>query len=64
MLREVLPGANAVEPTHVLSNGRYSVTLRANGAGESRLGIAGISRSRDDALRDALGSFLYLRWDR
>jgi cyclic beta-1,2-glucan synthetase len=64
MLREVLPGGNAVEPTHVLSNGRYSVTLRANGAGESRWGIAGITRSRDDALRDALGSFLYLRWDR
>ena len=64
MLREVLPGSNAVEPTHVLSNGRYSVTLRANGAGESRWGTAGITRSRDDALRDALGSFLYLRWDR
>jgi cyclic beta-1,2-glucan synthetase len=64
LLREVLPGVNAVEPTHVLSNGRYSVTLRANGAGESRWGTAGITRSRDDALRDALGSFLYLRWDR
>jgi cyclic beta-1,2-glucan synthetase len=64
MLHEVLPGTNAVEPTHVLSNGRYSVTLRANGAGESRWGTAGITRSRDDALRDALGSFLYLRWDR
>ena len=64
MLREVRPGDNAVEPTHVLSNGRYSVTLRANGAGESRWGTAGITRSRDDALRDALGSFLYLRWDR
>lgn len=64
MLHEVLPGTNAIEPTHVLSNGRYSVTLRANGAGESRWGTAGITRSRDDALRDALGSFLYLRWDR
>ena len=64
MLHEVLPGTNAVEPTHVLSNGRYSVTLRANGAGESRWRTAGITRSRDDALRDALGSFLYLRWDR
>ncbi len=62
MLREVFPGASALEPTHVLSNGRYSVTLRANGSGWSRRGSMGISRSRDDALRDALGSFFYLRW--
>ncbi|HEX5685884.1 MAG TPA: glucoamylase family protein [Ideonella sp.] len=64
LLREVLPGAAALEPTHVLSNGRYSVTLRANGAGSSRWGATGITRTRDDALRDACGSFFYLRWDR
>jgi len=64
LLREVLPGSTALEPTHVLSNGRYSVTLRANGAGWSRWGRIGITRSRDDALRDAHGSFFYLRWDR
>ncbi|MDP2371418.1 glucoamylase family protein, partial [Rhodoferax sp.] len=62
LLREVLPGASALEPTHVLSNGRYSVALRANGAGWSRWGQTGISRWRDDALRDAYGSFCYLRW--
>ncbi len=62
LLREVLPGATALEPTHVLSNGRYSVSLRANGAGWSRWGQTGITRWRDDALRDALGSFFYLRW--
>ena len=62
LLREVVPGAQAVEPTHVLSNGRYSVTLRPNGAGWSRLGQTGITRSRDDALRDLCGSFVYLRW--
>jgi cyclic beta-1,2-glucan synthetase len=61
LLREVLPGAAALEPTHVLSNGRYSVTLRANGAGWSRWGTSGVTRWRDDALRDALGSFFYLR---
>jgi cyclic beta-1,2-glucan synthetase len=60
-LREVLPGSQAVEPTHVLGNGSYSVTLRANGAGTSRWRGLGINRSRDDALRDALGSFFYLR---
>ena len=64
LLREVLPGAEAVEPTHVLGNGRYSVTLRANGAGWSRWGPAGVTRWRDDALRDAQGSFFYLRWQR
>ncbi|MES2958370.1 MAG: glucoamylase family protein [Pseudomonadota bacterium] len=63
LLREVLPGATALEPTHVLSNGRYSVSLRANGAGWSRWGQSGITRWRDDALRDAHGSFFYLRWD-
>jgi cyclic beta-1,2-glucan synthetase len=64
LLREVLPGSAALEPTHVLSNGRYSVTLRANGAGRSRWGASGVTRRRDDALRDAHGSFFYLRWDR
>lgn len=63
LLREVLPGASAVEPTHVLSNGRYSVTLRANGAGTSSRGRVGVTRWRDDALRDACGSFFFLRWD-
>nr|WP_295784022.1 glucoamylase family protein [Rhodoferax sp.] len=64
LLREVLPGMSAVEPTHLLSNGRYSVSLRANGAGWSRWGQTGITRQRDDALRDDRGSFLYLRRDR
>ena len=64
LLREVLPGSTAVAPTHLLSNGRYSVALRANGAGWSRWGASGITRTRDDALRDALGSFFFLRWDR
>ena len=62
-LREVLPGTSTLEPTHVLSNGRYSVTLRANGAGWSRWGQTGITRWRDDALRDAYGSFFYVRSD-
>jgi cyclic beta-1,2-glucan synthetase len=61
LLREVIPGATSVEPTHVLSNGRYSVSIRANGAGWSRWGQMGITRWRDDALRDAYGSFFYLR---
>lgn len=59
--RTITPGAQALEPTHLLSNGRYTVALRPNGAGWSRWGATGISRWRDDALRDEHGSFLYLR---
>ena len=60
-VRTVVPGAQALEPTHLLSNGRYSVSLRANGAGWSQWGATGITRWRDDALRDACGSFVYVR---
>jgi len=64
MFREVTPGMAAIEPTHLLSNGRYAVALRANGAGASRRGALAITRSRDDALRDAHGWFFHVRWDR
>jgi cyclic beta-1,2-glucan synthetase len=64
LLREILPGTTAIEPTHALSNGRYSVLLRANGSGYSSWGTTGITRWRDDALRDNHGSFFYLHWDR
>ena len=59
--RDVAPGGQAIEPTQVMSNGCYTVAIRANGAGSSRFGDVGINRTRDDALRDAHGSFLYLR---
>ncbi|MEO6897919.1 MAG: glucoamylase family protein [Caldimonas sp.] len=64
MFREVTPGSDAIEPTHLLSNGRYAVALRANGAGQSRWGDVAVTRARDDALRDAFGWFFHLRWDR
>jgi cyclic beta-1,2-glucan synthetase len=60
-LRSVASDATTPQPTHVLANGRYSVTLRPNGAGTSQWGTVGVHRTRDDALRDAHGSFLYLR---
>ena len=63
MLRDIVPGVSAIEPTHMLSNGRYGVSLRVNGAGRSHWGVNGINRGRDDALRDANGSFFYLRWN-
>ena len=39
------------------------MVLRANGAGSSRWDQTGISRWRDDALRDAHGSFFFVKWD-
>ena len=60
-LQNVLPGDAALQPTLLMSNGRYSVSVRPNGAGSSRFGGADVSRWRDDALRDAYGTFFYLR---
>ena len=64
--RQVLPASGLWQPTQLLSNGRYSVALRANGAGVSRWNPGTgqthlVSRWRDDALRDAYGTFVYLR---
>ena len=64
MLRSIDPGSAAIGPTHLLSNGHYAVALRANGAGASRSGGNMVTRARDDALRDSLGWFFFLRWDR
>ena len=60
-LRKVSPDSAQWQPTHLLSNGVYSVALRANGAGVSRWQTHNISRWRDDLLRDEYGSFIYLR---
>ncbi len=47
--------------THVLSNGRYAVMMTAAGAGYSRWRDMAVTRWREDATRDAWGSFLFLR---
>ena len=62
--RAVNPAQAQWQPTQLLSNGRYSVALRSNGAGVSRWQQnntrINISRWRDDLLRDEYGSFIYL----
>lgn len=58
--RELNPLGASWKPTHLLSNGRYNVALRANGAGLSRWRGRNITRWRDDLLRDGYGSFFYL----
>jgi cyclic beta-1,2-glucan synthetase len=64
VLHKIVPEGTSVLPTQLLSNGRYSLAIRGNGAGWSRWGRIGITRWRDDALRDAYGSFFYLRRER
>jgi cyclic beta-1,2-glucan synthetase len=59
--REVNPLSAGWKPTHLLSNGRYNVALRASGAGVSRWRGRNVTRWRDDLLRDGYGSFFYLR---
>ena len=59
--RSVDPKVSGFQPTHLLSNGRYTVALRANGAGVSRWHAFNVTRWRDDPLRDGHGTFFYLR---
>jgi cyclic beta-1,2-glucan synthetase len=61
LLQHLRPAATGLLPTHLLANGRYAVALRADGAGWSRWRNRSLGRSRDDALRDGYGTFLFLR---
>jgi cellobiose phosphorylase len=54
------PGGAAPE-VHLLSNGRYHVVVTSAGGGYSRWGDLAVTRWREDATRDAWGSFCYLR---
>ncbi|MDB5911338.1 MAG: glycosyltransferase 36, partial [Ramlibacter sp.] len=58
--RRVDPAGGGWKPTHLLSNGRYSVALRPSGAGVSRWHGQNITRWRDDLLRDDFGSFFHV----
>lgn len=53
--------AGGAPVTHLLSNGRYAVMLTATGGGYSRWHDIAITRWREDATRDAWGSFIFLR---
>lgn len=61
LMQELRPGQAAIEPTHLLGNGRYTVALRPNGAGWSQWREWSLGRWRDDALRDEHGHFFFLR---
>ena len=53
--------ADPLPRTHLLSNGRYVVMMTAAGAGYSLCGPLAVTRWREDATRDAWGSFIFLR---
>lgn len=54
-------GAGGAPVTHLLSNGRYSVMLTADGGGYSRWGDIAVTRWREDPTRDDWGSFVFMR---
>lgn len=54
-------GAGGAPVTHLLSNGRYSVMLTADGGGYSRWNDIAVTRWREDATRDDWGSFVFMR---
>ena len=57
-----LHGPHSGSPdVHLLSNGRYAVMLTAAGSGYSRHGDAAVTRWREDATRDDMGSYAFLR---
>ncbi|MES2318874.1 MAG: hypothetical protein V4631_15445 [Pseudomonadota bacterium] len=57
----VIDPDTAAPQVQLLSNGRYHVMLSAAGGGYSRWGELALTRWRDDAVADGLGSFCYVR---
>ncbi len=60
-LRRFDSPADAWPTAHVLSNGRYSVTLTPTGAGFSRWRDLAVTRWRADPKEPGFGSYIYLR---
>ena len=57
------PLDEALTTTQLLTNGHHAVGLRSHGGGWSQLEGLGLTRWRDDLLRDDRGTFFYLRRD-
>ena len=47
--------------THLMSNGQYAVMITAAGSGYSQWRDSVVTRWREDATRDAWGSYIYIR---
>ncbi|HEV2607682.1 MAG TPA: glucoamylase family protein, partial [Xanthomonadaceae bacterium] len=52
---------NLLPAVQMLSNGRYNLVVTSAGGGYSQLRDMAVTRWREDATRDACGSFCYLR---
>ncbi len=50
-----------IPEVHLLSNGRYHVMMTNAGSGSSRWKDIAVTRWREDATRDDMGTFCYLR---
>ena len=61
MVQAGSPLDEALTPTHWLGNRRFGLVLRGNGAGYSHCLGQGLTRWRDDLLRDDRGSFVYVQ---
>jgi cyclic beta-1,2-glucan synthetase len=61
VLRRFHSAHQTVPPTHLLSNGYYSVMITAAGSGYSRAGKMAVTRWREDTTRDNWGTFIFLR---
>ncbi|MDT7835072.1 GH36-type glycosyl hydrolase domain-containing protein [Aquabacterium sp. OR-4] len=63
LVAEVMPLAEPLPSTQLLTNGRHAVVLRSHGAGQSLWQGLALSRWRDDLPGDALGQFMMIRRD-
>jgi len=59
--RRYTSAQDASPATHLISNGRYTVMLTAAGSGQSLWQGQAVTRWREDATCDDLGSYIYLR---
>jgi cyclic beta-1,2-glucan synthetase len=60
MALDVEPGFEALPATLLLGNGSHATWLRSHGTGHSRWQGVGLTRWRDDLLRDGCGATMYL----
>ena len=61
LLRRFNSPHNALPQTHLLSNGRYSVMMTVAGSGYSKWRNMSVTRWREDATRDAWGTYVFMR---
>ncbi|MEO8279694.1 MAG: glucoamylase family protein, partial [Ideonella sp.] len=61
LVHDLEPLAMALPATQLLTNGRHAVVLRSHGGGYSTWDGVGLTRWRDDLLRDDLGTLFYIR---